>query len=250
MDGACPWADVWSSRSRRWVNKIMWIDDDVLRHYERDFCANVFVPKSPMVVLGSGNDEALEVNIDQCHALGVPILRRYGGGGTVVLYSGCVVVSAGCWVSEAFQNTLFFKRLNQAVIDALAVSWPVMASLGQAGISDIVSGSKKIAGTSMFRSRNYLLYQASILVRLDLDLVTNTLRHPSKEPDYRRGRGHKDFLSDIQSHAASPLSSDVVAHVLDEHFYEKARIQLDSYLIEPIAAQMPALSARLQRAAE
>ncbi len=227
----------------------MWIDDDVLRHYQQDFFAKIFVPQQPMVVLGSGNDEALEVHAENCHALGVPILRRYGGGGTVVLYPGCVVVSAGCWVSEAFQNTLFFKRLNQAVIDALSTSWPVMATLGQAGISDIVSGPKKIAGTSMFRSRNYLLYQASILVNLDIEMVTNTLRHPTKEPDYRKGRSHKDFLSDIKTHAGFQITSDMVARALEEHFPKKAREQLGSYLIEPMSGQMPALSARLERAA-
>jgi lipoate-protein ligase A len=226
----------------------MWIDDDILKQYDRDFFATSFVPQSAMVILGSGNDEAAEVNTSGCQALGVPVLRRYGGGGTVVLYPGCVVVSAGCWVSESFQNSLFFRLLNQSVIEALSAAWPVMGTLGQAGISDIVSGSKKIAGTSMFRSRNYLLYQASIIVHLDLDLVTKTLRHPSKEPDYRVGRRHEDFLSDLQAHAGQPLSTDVVAKILSQFFEVKARTQLKNYLIEPIVAQQPALMARLQRA--
>ena len=38
------------------------------------------------------------------------------------------------------------------------------------------------------------MYQASILVDLDEDKILRYLKHPSKEPDYRQGRSHKDFL--------------------------------------------------------
>jgi lipoate-protein ligase A len=35
------------------------------------------------------------------------------------------------------------------------------------------------------------------LVCPDLSLIERYLKHPKKEPDYRRGRSHKDFLSSI-----------------------------------------------------
>ena len=76
----------------------MWIDDQILKNYDRALYSEIFVPRSTVVVLGSGNDEDLEVNSEACVAGEIPVLRRYGGGGTVVLYSGCVVVSVGCWV--------------------------------------------------------------------------------------------------------------------------------------------------------
>ena len=76
----------------------MWIDDQILEKYDHSFYSEVFVPSSTLVVLGSGNDEEREVNSAECLTCQIPVLRRYGGGGTVVLYPGCVVVSVGCWV--------------------------------------------------------------------------------------------------------------------------------------------------------
>src|SRR5690606_4412899 len=128
---------------------------------------------------------------------GVPILRRYGGGGTVVLYHGCAVASVGMWVKRDFHNQLYFERLNEALIRTLEGMGLKAGTLAQNGISDIVAGEKKVVGTSLFRSRNYLLYQASILVSADLSLIERYLRHPSQEPEYRRGRTHASFLSGL-----------------------------------------------------
>lgn len=226
----------------------MWIDDQVLNQYTKKFHVEVFVPDSTSVVLGSGNDETKEVAVETCKQMNVPILRRYGGGGTVVLYPGCVVVSIGCWVKEQFQNSIYFERINQSVIDALALEWPSLAELGQAGISDIVFRERKVAGTSMFRSRNYLLYQASVLVNLDRELVNSVLLHPTKEPDYRRGRSHKDFLTSIVESEPRTISSQVVSGVLNKNINDVFVKNMSDQLIDPISIQMPALQSRLDRA--
>ena len=226
----------------------MWIDDQILIHHEKKLYSEVFVPKDTCVVLGAGNDASLEVNEEACQRLAIPVLRRYGGGGTVVLYPGCVVVSIGCWVKDPFQNSYYFRLLNQAIIDSLAREWPKLVDLSQAGISDIVYGEKKIAVTSMFRSRNYLLYQASVLVHLDRELVGGVLRHPTKEPDYRKGRRHGDFLTSLVETEPAIKNAMSVHTTLQTHFPAVAARHLASDLVDPIETQMSALRGRLERA--
>lgn len=225
----------------------MWIDDQILKNHAVPFYCEIFVPERTLVVLGSGNDQELEVNSAACAAAKVLVLRRYGGGGTVVLYPGCVVVSVGCWVKDVYQNSFYFDVLNQAVITALAVSQPKFSRLHQAGISDIVCDGKKIAGTSMFRSRNYLLYQASLLVDLDLALVESLLKHPTKEPDYRKGRSHSDFLTSLKAVSGGHATSQSVAQGLTQEFGLAAKKHLGDHLVDPIEAQFAALAARLIR---
>lgn len=225
----------------------MWIDDQILKQFKKTLHAEIFVPQTTCVVLGSGNDEALEVNLESCQESSISVMRRYGGGGTVVLYPGCVVVSLGCWVKEQFQNTLYFRLINQGVINSLATTWPNLNDLSQAGLSDITLGDKKIAGTSLFRSRNYLLYQASLLVDLDHELVSRALRHPTKEPDYRHGRSHDEFLTSLMIAESKISSATQVAKELKNNFHDCVRKVLGDHLIEPIAEQTPALMARLER---
>jgi lipoate-protein ligase A len=174
----------------------MWIDDQVLKACARPLATEVWIPDAPMVVLGRGNKVEKEVNVRACVEDGIPILKRLGGGGTVLLHSGCLIVSLGLWVKEFYANDRYFRLLNQSVIDCLNQELPQL-SFDQRGHSDIVHGQLKIAGTSLFRSRNYLMYQASILVDMQIDWIEKYLAHPSLEPDYRKGRSHRDFLTDL-----------------------------------------------------
>lgn len=172
----------------------MWIDDDILKRCTETMALSVFVPSEVMIVLGSGNNPDFEVHVANCSDHSIPIFRRFGGGGTVLLHEGCVVVSLGLWVRQYYQNRLYFELINSAIIECLAVIWPGFAQLSQRGLSDIVYGDRKVAGTSLFRSRNYLLYQASLLVDAKADLIERFLAHPTREPDYRGGRSHADFI--------------------------------------------------------
>jgi lipoate-protein ligase A len=155
----------------------------------------------------------VEVNVAQCEADRVPILKRYGGGGTVVLHGGCAVVSLGCWVQQPFQNRFYFWHINQAVISALSARWPQLAGLAQDGLSDLVFGSAKVAGTSLFRSRNYLLYQASILIDCRVGVIERYLLHPSREPEYRQGRSHRSFLQGLDALIPGLDASTCASHL-------------------------------------
>jgi len=239
----------------------MWIDDSLLERFEEPVAVSVWVPDKAMVVLGSSNDASLECDVDACAHDGVPVLRRYGGGGAVVLYPGCIIVSVGMWVRQHFQNDLYFKLCNQSVIDALKIVSPDTSALVQAGISDIawsMSSSmaggqgKKVAGTSLFRSRNYLLYQASLIVDLNTDLISRYLRHPSKEPAYRAGRKHEDFLIGLSSLMTGSKEEDAqagpVAASLKRNLSDVIRTTFGSEAISPCPEQFDALRARVQRA--
>ncbi len=220
----------------------MWIDDNILRDAAQSICLSVFVPRTNAVVLGSSNQAELEVDVEACREDGIPILKRYGGGGTVLLYPGCVVVSLGCWVKDYYANDRYFRLINGAIIKSLAEQWPILAQLKQQGISDIAFENRKIAGTSMFRSRNYLLFQASILVDSDDSLISRYLRHPSKEPSYRGRRSHKEFLCGLSEIAGCRV--DNVVECLTNSFSDALKYDLAGELIEVQSNQLPNLQRR------
>jgi lipoate-protein ligase A len=224
----------------------LWIDDHILERHDRPLVIDVWVPRETVVVCGSSNDPAVECNLPACLSDGVPVLKRYGGGGTVVLYPGCVIVSLGMWVTEHFHNDRYFRLLNSAVNSCLHAGFAFDAILGEAGISDLVAGDMKFGGTSLFRSRNYLLYQASLIIDCDRPMISKYLAHPSREPGYRRGRAHGSFLTGLAeigrgisvASVEACLLRGLAGHVLG-HFGEQA--------FGPQPNQFSALQARIER---
>jgi lipoate-protein ligase A len=221
----------------------MWIDDEILRRCQESIVSHCWVPQELVVVLGASNDPTVEVNVETCELDHVPVLKRYGGGGTVVLHSGCAVVSLGCWVQQPFQNRHYFNLVNNAVIAALAAGWSDLGQLSQNGLSDLTYGEFKVAGTSLFRSRNYLLYQASILVDTQLDVIDRYLKHPSREPEYRRGRSHGSFLRGLNS-VVSEITASACADRLKRSLPAALVTTLGAELIKSIPEQWGGLHRR------
>lgn len=210
----------------------MWIDDQIIKNCQKALTYEVWSPSETLVVLGRSNKIELEVDSGACEREGISILRRYGGGGTVVLYPGCLIVSVGAWVSSQYDNDKYFISLNQAIIDTIQIQSPGV-ELVQKGYSDIVCGAKKIAGTSLFRSRHYLLYQASIIIDMDLEKIEKFLQHPSREPDYRMGRPHRDFLTSLASATGLSLTPQQWADHFQLNFEAALRHRLEDEVREP-----------------
>lgn len=175
----------------------MFIDDVVFLNSHQDIYLRVFSPTQTFVVAGSSNDIKKEVYINNCQKDSVNIFRRSGGGGAVVLDSNCVVVSLGLWMKDYFANKKYFCKINQALISSMGQKWKNLLQLSQKGLSDICFLERKLVGTSLFRSRNYLLYQASIIYKKNIASINRYLPHPSKEPEYRDKKNHSDFLTSV-----------------------------------------------------
>jgi lipoate-protein ligase A len=70
------------------------------------------------------------------------------------------------------------------------------------GHTDLAVGNLKFSGNAQRRRRAFLIFHGTFLLGLNLELVEAMLRRPPREPDYRLGRGHREFLTNlgIESH--------------------------------------------------
>ncbi|NOY08978.1 MAG: hypothetical protein GXP33_09065 [Spirochaetes bacterium] len=165
----------------------------------------VYEPSGVHIVLGAGGKAERELYLDRAETDGIPVLRRKGGGGTVVLSPGQIVVALAKRVSTRFKNVKFMREINRWIMDALTSAG--IGSIEHAGISDLAVGRKKILGSSLYRRKYVLFYQGSLLVNNDKNLFDRYLRFPDRVPDYRSGRGHSEFCTTLseEGYAVSVL---------------------------------------------
>jgi lipoate---protein ligase len=210
----------------------MWMDNWVLNvpreYWNGPILFRFFETMRPVVVLSSSNKANRESFEERCQESDVPILQRKGGGGTVVLGPGCLILTLAFYAKELYANQKYFEKVNQLWIEALDTCG--VSGLCTRGISDIAKGDQKIAGTSVFRRRHLFVYQGSLLVKPDFQAIEKLLQHPSREPDYRQGRSHRAFLTSLEE-LGCQLSVEEVTKRCDDYFQKHAKKVLKECLL-------------------
>jgi lipoate-protein ligase A len=167
-----------------------------------------------VVVLSRSRDPEREVYLGRCREDGVPVIVRPSGGGAVVLAPGVVAASL---VAPADPRARFpepyFRRYCGVVAEALTRCGAV--GLEIRGISDLALGERKVAGSSLRLWKGWVLFQVSVLVDVDVRLLERYLRAPSREPRYRRGRPHREFVVTLRA-AGLPVACARVVEALRE----------------------------------
>lgn len=153
----------------------------------------IYEPVDTVIVLGAGR--RVENDLLNAESSGIPVSKRKGGGGTVVLSPGQVVLALVKEVSQPFGNREYAKTINSWFKQTLLEMG--ISGVEERGISDLCLGGRKILGSSLFRRRRILFYQASLLVCNDLTLFSLYLSYPSIVPEYRQGRSHEDFCTNL-----------------------------------------------------
>jgi lipoate-protein ligase A len=165
---------------------------------EEDGLLRVWAPDQYFVVLGYSNKVASEVNVTACEVKGVPIFRRFSGGGTVLQGPGCLNYS------------LVLRNERLRIPTDLTASYRFILErhlkfcAGQSeetvqirGISDLTLEGRKFSGNAQHRKRLCSLFHGTFLLNFDITLIEKYLPMPSRQPGYRGGRSHEAFLCNL-----------------------------------------------------
>lgn len=165
----------------------------------------IWEPTSPLVVLGRASRVGQEVQQQACASRQIPIIRRTSGGTSIVGAPGCLMYA----LILSYQLRPDLRALGQAhcmILRNLVKSLrPLLPQVTVAGTSDLAleaDQARKFSGNSLRCRRNYLLYHGTLLYGMPLDLLETLLKHPPRQPDYRGGRSHAQFVVNAPCTAA------------------------------------------------
>lgn len=162
----------------------------------------VWEPSAPCVVLGRSSSAAVEVELELARARGIPVLRRASGGATIVTGPGCLMYAV-VLSYERHPQARSLARAHGLVLGRLESALAaVVSDVARAGTSDLVWRRRKFSGNSLRCRRTHFVYHGTLLYDFDLELIARVLRHPPREPTYRGGRPHGEFVVNL------PLTRD------------------------------------------
>lgn len=183
------------------------LEETLLRHSADNWCLiNEGSPTT--IVMGiSGKEEEL-VHLSQASQDGIPLIKRFSGGGTVIVDENTLFVTFICqktlhsfspypepimrWTAslykKAFQHPLFSLREN-----------------------DYVIGDKKCGGNAQYIRKERWLHHTSFVWDYRKENM-DYLLHPQKTPAYREGRSHSDFLCSLKE--SFPCKQTLIEHII------------------------------------
>lgn len=231
-------------------------------------CLRFWESRSLAVVVGRSQEVARETLPAACHSDRVPIYRRHSGGGAVLLGPGCLMYTLVLPLTEHCRALgipgvtqlilgVMAAGLNQALRATpspapAAVSAPGTTSMiaadpegeriAAAGLSDLVDCGRKFSGNSQRWGRSAILHHGTLLYGFPLELIPRYLASPSRQPEYRAGRPHADFVTNVPlSRAALVTALTAAWRARDDEFcppmdrvaqLARERYRLDSWNLQ------------------
>jgi lipoate-protein ligase A len=167
-------------------------------------------PRTPFVVIGRGSKPEVEVRLNVCRDHCIPVLRRASGGAAIVTGPGCLMYA----LVLSLESTPALRSLDEThrmVLETMAAALNQLApGVGRQGTSDLAMANssldslRKFSGNSVRVKRRYVLYHGTLLYNFSLDLITDYLLRPPRQPTYRAGRDHRAFITNF------PVDVDVL----------------------------------------
>jgi lipoate-protein ligase A len=156
----------------------------------------------PVVVVGWNSHVDDDVIRETCRADNVNVLRRFSGGGAVVLGPGCLNYA----VALSFVSR---PELTHVAGSHSFVLHRIAAALGTSGLSlaggtDLVFRGRKVSGSAQRRGRRALIHHGTLLYDFDPGLAARYLKEPARQPAYRAARRHAEFIGNL------PLSAETI----------------------------------------
>ena len=171
------------------------LEEALLRCDVRNFCI-LNEGSSPAIVMGiSGQLEQL-VDPKKQQENPLPIIRRFSGGGTVVVDEDTLFVSFICQ-KDLHPFPPYPEHLLRWAENIYKTAWDIPGF--HLRENDYAIGERKCAGNAQYLRKDRWLQHTTFLWNYKEEKM-DYLLHPAKTPRYREGRSHQDFVCRLNDH--------------------------------------------------
>ena len=189
------------------------------------------------ISFGKNQNPEAEVYVENCRRLGVDLVRRVSGGGTVYHdFEGEVTYSVVAKVEDlgSADVTSVYAKIYEAIKDALRLLG-ITADFGTGDAKNCpnmtVSG-KKISGSSQSISRAVVLQHGTVLRKVDLPKMFTLLKLRNVDCAQAADIAKRKITS-IQDELGHGVEPETVANALLQGFRAMMRIQLEKASLTP-----------------
>jgi len=176
-------------------------------------CIVITEPSDTCVSLGYFDNANRFLDFNCCKTHNIPIIRRYTGGGTVLLHPGQVFyqfIFSKSNKTIPFKMEDVYKYFSNIIIE-------VYKSLGinafYRAIADIVVNDKKISGQGAGDIENMLVFVGNILMDFDFDTMANIISYVKDKHRFKTIL--KEHITTIKDENINIAKEDVVNVFID-----------------------------------
>lgn len=196
------------------IFKQLQLEEALLRLDLRNCCL-MNTGSKPAIVLGISGKPEILINKTVFEQNPLPVIRRFSGGGTVLIGEETLFVTFICNSEELNVSPLpqdvfrWSEGIYKSVFENLDFRLQE---------NDYVIGDKKFGGNAQYLRNNRWLHHTSFLFDYDAHQM-KVLNLPEKVPAYRQNRNHSDFLCTLNQYFSSKNSlKEKIETSLNKHF--------------------------------
>ena len=176
------------------ILKQLQIEEGLLRLNEENWCL-INEGSPPSIVMGISSEPHEVLNSQKMQETPLPLIKRYSGGGTVIVDFNTL------FVSFIFQKTAHdFSCFPEPILRWTETLYKEAFSIPNFQLieNDYTIGHLKCGGNAQYIQKKRFVHHTTFLWDYDLSLM-DYLAFPKKTPVYRKGRAHADFLCPLKS---------------------------------------------------
>lgn len=201
------------------------LEEALLRTSNHNYCLAVH-GSSPSIVMGAFGKASSLIHLEEAYQQQIPIIRRYSGGGTVVVDENTLFL---CFILEkgAFNFEAYPKSLMQWVYELLKPLFEPYNLLWVDNDFCLQHEGKvyKVAGNAQSITSTRMVHHISFPWHYEPELMA-LLKMPSQRPAYRENRSHKDFLLPLSK---TSLSIELLINRLIQRLQGYTSLQIKDY---------------------
>ncbi|KAG2679286.1 hypothetical protein I3760_11G044700 [Carya illinoinensis] len=203
------------------ILKQLHLEERLLRTSSDNWCIINDGTNQPTIVMGVSGKPAELLEIESVLCDQIPVIRRFTGGGTVLVDPGTVFVTFIC---------------NKDTVPGLQpyprplMSWSgqlynkVFQGIGDFNLreNDYVFGNRKFGGNAQSITKTRWIHHTSFLWDYEVKTMAY-LKLPARAPEYRLARSHLEFICRMKDYMPRSTFIDKTEGAIDTHFSLRSR---------------------------